>query len=177
MQTARLLTASLLILFLLGGCAASQKTAETKPDATASADEKPDKDEDEMKAYKDIITDKAVSDDGLFTVHEVDDKLYYEMADSLLDREMLMVSRIAATANNIGYGGMKTNTQVLRWQRHKNNILLRIVSHENVADEDQPIYQAVRNSNFEPIIRSFKIEALNEDSTGSVIEAVSYTHL
>lgn len=173
MQTARLLTASLLILFLLGGCAASQKTAETKPDATASADEKPDKDEDEMKAYKDIITDKAVSDDGLFTVHEVDDKLYYEIADSLLDREMLMVSRIAATANNIGYGGMKTNTQVLRWQRHKNNILLRIVSYENVADEDQPIYQAVRNSNFEPIIRSFKIEALNEDSTGSVIEVTS----
>lgn len=126
-----------------------------------------------MKAYKDIITDKAISDDGLFTVHEVDDKLYYEIGDSLLDREMLMVSRIAATANNIGYGGMKANTQVLRWQRHKNNILLRVVSHENVADEDQPIYQAVRNSNFEPIIRSFKIEALNEDSTGSVIDVTS----
>ena len=68
---------------------------------------------------------------------------------------------------------MKANTQVLRWERRGDDILLRIVSHQNVADEDQPIYQAVRNSNFEPILRSFKIEALSKDSSASVIDVTA----
>ena len=44
------------------------------------------------------------------------------------------------------------------------------MSYENVATEDKPIFEAVKNSNFEPIIAAFDIEALSEDSTGSVIE-------
>ena len=53
--------------------------------------------------------------------HQLDDKVYFEVPDSLLEAEILLVSRIAATANNIGYGGMKANTQVLRWQRQNKN--------------------------------------------------------
>ena len=123
-----------------------------------------------MKKFDELITDEAESDEGLFTVHQLDEKVYYEIPDSLLDAEMLLVTRIAATADNIGYGGMKENTQVLRWQKNRKTILLRIVSYENVADEDEPIYRAVLNSNFEPILKSFKIEALNKDSTGVVID-------
>ncbi len=123
-----------------------------------------------MKAYADVITDEAKTDSGLFVIHRIDEKLYYEIPQELLESEMLLVTRTAATADNIGYGGMKANTQVLRWQRRNDDILLRIVSHENVADEDQPIYQAVRNSNFEPILSSFEIETLSEDSSAVVID-------
>ena len=163
-------------LVLMNGCTGAKEAAQTDPDASASsATSKTEKKSngDDIKAYSDVITDEAESDDGLFVVHRLDDKVYYEIPDSLLDVEMLMVSRISATADNIGYGGMKANTQVLRWQRQDKNILLRVVSYENVADEDQPIYQAVRNSNFEPIVKSFKIEAYNADTTGVVIETTS----
>ena len=170
MDMLRSVGVALLMLLLMGGCALSIKTLAPAADADAKEEKK---DDDEMKAYSDIITEDAESDEGLFTLHRIGDKLYYELPDSLLESEMLLVSRISATANNVGYGGMKANTQVLRWQRRQKNILLRVVSHENVADEDQPIYLAVRNSNFEPIIRSFKIEAINEDSTASVIEVTS----
>ena len=167
----KLLGAGTLLLFLIfsAGCVTLKDSDITVP----AAAEKPAEKKDDLKAYSDIVTDDAVTDDGLFTVHQVDDKLYYEIPDSLLGYEMLMVSRIAATADNIGYGGMKANTQVLRWEKNHKNILLRVVSHENVADEDKPIYQAVRNSNFEPIIKSFEIEALNEDSTGVLIDVTS----
>ena len=47
------------------------------------------------------------------------------------------------------------------------------MSYENIADEDQPIYLAVRNSNFEPIIKAFDIESLNADSSGIVIDVSS----
>ncbi len=162
-----------LLLLFMAGCTGSKTVAESEPADKEESEEEPKKGADDIKQYNKVITDEAVSDSGLFVVHIIDDKLFYEIPHEKLDTELLLVSRIAATANNIGYGGMKANTQVLRWQRRKNTILLRIVSHENIANEDQPIYQAVRNSNFEPIIRSFDIEAFNEDSTASVIDVTS----
>ena len=62
--------------------------------------EKSDKDKKE-KTYSDIITEKAVTDPGLFDVHKVDGKYYYEINDSLLDRDMLMVTRIAKMAKEM----------------------------------------------------------------------------
>ncbi len=46
------------------------------------------------KPYTQVITDKAVSDTGLFTVHKVAGKYYFELPDSLMGRELLVVSRI-----------------------------------------------------------------------------------
>ena len=159
---------ALLVLLFLAGCAGSRKAA--PPAAEAPAEEKEEETKDGYKKYSEVITDEAESDSGLFLIHRIDEKLFYEIPDSVLERELLMVTRLAATANNLNYGGMKANTQVLRWQQQGKKILLRVVSHQNVADEDKPIYQAVKNSNFEPIIRSFEIQARNDDSTASVIE-------
>ena len=158
----------MLLLLFVAGCVTTEM-AVTPPSDKEEKDEK----KDDMKAYDKVVTKDAISDDGLFTVHQVDEKVYYEIPDSLLGSEVLLVTRMAATANNMGYGGMKSNTQVLRWEKNRKKILLRVVSYENVADEDKPIYRAVRNSNFEPIIKSFKIEALNKDSTGSIIDVTS----
>lgn len=124
------------------------------------------------KSYEDIISDKANSDSGLFTVHEVDEKFYYEIPDSLLGKEMLMVTRIAKTANGLGFGGGKQNTQVVRWEKKRKQLLLRIVSYQNVAADSLPVFEAVANSNFEPIIYSFPIEVKGKDSLhpSSVVE-------
>ena len=116
------------------------------------------------KTFDDIIGKDAKSDEGLFNIHEVKDKFYYEIPDTLLGKEMLMVTRIAKTANGLGFGGGKQNTQVVRWVKKRNNIILRIVSYENVAADSLPIHEAVNNSNFEPIIASFAIEAKGKDS-------------
>ena len=123
-----------------------------------------------MKPYREVITEAAISDSGLFIVHWVDEKLYFEIPYDMLDREMLLVSRIARTATSIGFGGQKTNTQTVRWQRHNNDVLLRIVSYVNVADDSLAISAAVENANFEPIIKSFDIKAINDDSAAVVIE-------
>jgi hypothetical protein len=176
MKPLRLLLCVLYSLLLLTGCRTtkpatppdtSAKPATTTP--TAASDKK--ENGNGMKKYADVITSKAVSDSGLFVVHRIDEKVFFEIADSLLEKEMLLVTRIARTAQNIGYGGEEANTQVLRWQRNANNLLLRVVSYENVAAEDRPIFEAVRNANFEPIIWSFKIESLGKDSTGVVVDA------
>ena len=122
------------------------------------------------KSYKDIITKDAITDKGLFDIHKVKDKYYYEINDSLLGREMLMVTRISKTASGLGFGGGKQNTQVLRWHKKDENILLRVVSHNIVANDSLPISEAVVNSNFEPILFSFNIAAVSKDSLSSVID-------
>ena len=82
-----------------------------------------------IKPYDKVITEKAISDSGLFDIHQVDANYYYEIPDSLFGREMLMVTRIAKTASGIGFGGGKQNTQVLRWEKDAKKVLLRVVSH------------------------------------------------
>ena len=133
-----------------------KKKAKKKPPTEKSASKK------DIQPYEKVITKKAKSDDGLFTVHDVDGKFFYEIPDSLFNREMLMVSRISKTASGIGFGGGKINTQVLRWEKKPKKVLLRVVSYNNVAADSLPIHEAVVNSNFEPILYAFKIKAFNK---------------
>jgi len=125
-----------------------------------------------MKAYDEVITEKAVSDQGLFTVHHVDDKYLFEIPDSLFEREMLMVTRIARnTNNNRSFGGQKANTQVLRWQKQAKHVVVRVVSYNIVADESLPVAEAVKNSNFEPVLYRFPIKTTNKETGATVIDA------
>lgn len=131
-----------------------KKTTEKK------APEKPKKGA--IKPYEKIITKEAETDEGLFKVHKVDNSHFYEIPDSLFNREMLMVSRISKTATGIGFGGGKINTQVLRWEKKPKKVLLRVVSYGNYAADSLPIHEAVVNSNFEPVLFAFDIKAFNK---------------
>jgi hypothetical protein len=163
------ITTGLLSLFLLAGCGIFGASQDDTPSERPSSMKDSSSDEG-IKAFSDVIEDSFQKDEGLFTVYEDDGSFFYEIPDTLLGREMLMVSRITKTADGIGYGGERFGNQVLRWERRQDDILLRRVSFENTASDTLSIYEAVQNSNFEPIIMTFEIKALNEDSTGTVIE-------
>ena len=161
MKTANYILTIFLTLILFIPEAYSQK----KP-------EKSDKEKKE-KTYSDVITDKAVTDSGLFEVHKVDGKYYYEIHDSLLGRDMLMVTRIAKMAKEIPLGAHKLSEQVLSWQKFDQNILLKELSYSKFASDSLPVKEAVSNSNFEPIISSFKIEVENKDKNTVVIDVTN----
>lgn len=127
------------------------------------------------KPYKDVITAKAKSDPGAFTVHQVADKWYYEIPRTMLGREFIVVSRIAQTAAGLGYGGEMNGSNVVRWVRNGDKVYLRQVSFSTVADSTKPIAQAVRNSNVEPIIAGFDVAAYGTDSTLVVDVTPLYT--
>ncbi|XLS28581.1 zinc-dependent metalloprotease [Flavobacteriaceae bacterium M23B6Z8] len=123
-----------------------------------------------IKPYDQVITKKAKTDQGLFDTHAIEDDYFYEIPDSLFGREMLMVTRIAKTANGIGFGGGKQNTQVLRWEKKPRKVLLRVVSYNVYAADSLPVHEAVVNSNFEPVLYTFPIKAFSKDSTSTVIQ-------
>ncbi len=162
----------LLALTLIAtSCNTAKKAAEAEAVKKAATKPKPKPPKKgAIKPYTKVITKNAKTDKGLFTVHQIDDKFFYEIPDSLFGREMLMVTRIAKTANGIGFGGGKQNTQVLRWQKKGKKVILRVVSYNVVAADSLPIHEAVVNSNFEPVLYTFPIKAFSKDSLNTVID-------
>ena len=172
LRTAMLL---LMAVFVINGCGSSGAASNDTPSVSAQTSSAPAArrgatSSNDIKPFSEVIKSEAVKDEGLFNVYKQEDKFFYEIPDSLLGREMLMLSRISRTADGIGFGGEVLNNQTLRWERRNKQILLRVVSFNNVAADSLPIAEAVRNSNFEPILMAFNIEALNEDSTATVID-------
>ncbi|UII23926.1 zinc-dependent metalloprotease [Fulvivirga ligni] len=132
----------------------------------------------EKSAYEKIITKGTESDAGLFTVHRKDDKVYYEIPDSLLEKDMLLISRISKIGANFNSGyvnaGTKTGEQLIRWEKFHKKILLKSISYNAVANDTLPIYQSVASNNYSPTLYSFDIEATNPDSTGVLIEVTDF---
>ncbi|MEI9943174.1 MAG: DUF5117 domain-containing protein [Chitinophagaceae bacterium] len=133
------------------------------------------------RPYKEVITAKAITDKGLFDVHKVDDKYFFEIGDSMLGREILVVNRIAKAAAGMrngttGYAGDPIGQNVIRFEKGPNNkIFLRTISYSEYAkDSTSPMFMAVMNSNIQPIAAAFDIKAFSKDSTGSVIDVTDY---
>lgn len=173
-MTKKILSAILFVFFSLGITLHTEaQRKKKKNDKKATTIPKKNSNKKGIKPYNKVVTKKHKTDNGLFKVHSKDNSYLFEIPDSLLNREMLMVTRIAKTANGIGFGGGKQNTQVLRWVKKHKKILLKVVSHNVVADSILPIHEAVVNSNFEPILYAFPIKAYSKDSTSTVIDATS----
>ena len=132
------------------------------------------------KPYKEVITDRAISRTGLFTVHRVEDKWYFEIPDSILGRDILVSTRYGKTAAGGNYGGEAVNLQTIHWEKGPSHTLfMKVLTIVSVAvDSSQPIAQAVTNSNMSPIAAAFDIKAYGKsaDSTSgtTVIEVTDF---
>lgn len=165
----------LLFIFFLAEDANAQRRKRNYPKKSEKTEEGSEKSKtegskDKIKPYKEVITDEAETKGGLFQVHEIDGKYFYEIPEEMLGRDMLMVTTVAKTASGIGYGGERANTQMLRWDKNDDDILLKVVSYSNTASDSLPIYQAVQNSNLEPILYRFDIKSKGKEEKGWVIE-------
>lgn len=123
--------------------------------------------------YKKVITNEAVTDSGFFITHVVKDKYYFELPNDVLDKEILITSRISGFVKNLNFGGAGVESRpqrVIRWQKRGNLIYMKYVSYNSIANEEDPIYTSVKNNNFEPIVMAFDIKAFGKDSTSYVID-------
>src|SRR4029079_3636123 len=122
----------------------------------------------EPKPYDRVITKEAKSDEGVFTIHTIKEKVYYEIPKSELGKEFLWVSQIARTTLGVGYGGQAAGNRVVKWERKGNRVLLRNVSYDVVADPSLPVSRAVQAANNDTIIMAFNIEAFGKDDSAVI---------
>ena len=127
----KLLLYTLLLAFTFPKEIIAQKK-KSKKNETEETTPKPEKSK--TPKYSDFITSKTKTDDGVFKVHETNDKFLYEIPKSFFGKEMLLVTRLKELPAGLGGGyvnaGSKINTQVIVWEQFKNKILLKVKSYK-----------------------------------------------
>ncbi len=125
------------------------------------------------KPYAQVITRDAVTDSGVFLVHRIRDKLFYEIPRTRLGTDFRLVIDRRGTVRGVGYAGEQIAARVVRWERMNDRVLLRMVSYAMRADTSLPVSRAVDLSNVAPIIKSFDIAAWSPGDSNAVIEVTS----
>ncbi len=160
-------------LVLAAGC--SRATATTTPQpAPAARSSTPDSG---PQPWSKAIPAGAVVDSGLFNVHRGGDKIIWEIPDSLLGRDLLWLTRIAAAAEDLSpftNAGSNINDYLVRFERDGDRILLRSQGTRYVADTSLPIARSVAANTFAPILRAFKLEAWTPDSSAVAIDVTTF---
>jgi len=114
---------------------------------------------------------------GFTSVYKQDGKYFININDSIIGRDILMVTRISKAAEGIrtdfaGYAGDEVNSGVLRFEKGPNNkiFLTNVIGRERVKDSTSAMYESVRRSSLNAIIASFDIKALSEDKGDRLID-------
>jgi hypothetical protein len=133
------------------------------------------------RPYNQVVTDRAVSDGGGITVHKVDDRYLFEVPDTVVGRDFLLVSRIAGVPVNVGgflSAGTSVGERLVRWERSGDRVSLRSISVSAVADDSLPIAISVASNNVGAILMTFPIQAYGRagarDSATFVIDVTEF---
>ena len=123
-----------------------------------------------LKPYNQVITPGAITDSGVFIVHRIGEKLFYEIPKAMFGRQFLMVADQRGTIRGVRYAGEEISNRIVVWERMGNKVFLRIVSYAMRADSNQPVARAVRLSNIAPIIMSFDVASWHTPDSTAVVE-------
>jgi len=108
------------------------------------------------------------------------DQVLNEIADSILGRDILIVSRISKAGAEVrsasGYAGDQIGSNVIRFEKGPNNkIFMRKISYRTYGpDSTTAMYQNLQRSNIQAIAASFAVAAYTPDKKGSVIDMTDY---
>ena len=161
----------LLVLLL---CLTAATATAKKPKSSASKKAESSAEKPKESDYDKLFKEKHTVADGMFRLHDVKGKLYFEIPDSLFGREMLLGSTISEVSDNAAATtGSKSDypLQVV-FTRNDRSVQLRTVNCENITDEtgaSRALAEAVKRNTADPILRNYKIEAWNRDSTAVVV--------
>ncbi|HYF66835.1 MAG TPA: zinc-dependent metalloprotease [Ohtaekwangia sp.] len=135
------------------------------------------------KNYNSIIRSNAITRKGLFWVHRVNDSYYFEIPDSLLGRDLLVVTRIAQGAAGVkpgysGYAGDQVGHTLIRFEKGPGTklFLRRITYEEQAGDTTNAMYDAVIRSNLQPLVAAFGVSAYSPNDRGSLIDVTDYVN-
>lgn len=145
---------------------AERKSQEAKIDE--SDDDKTDENEEgsEIKPYKDIVTDEAVTREGVFTTHLVDGKVYFEIPEDQLRREFVWQVKVAGIQTGKGTISADSARQYVYFERVGDEVLLRARDYSVVSKDGEPETFVVKKTDLDAILVKMKIVAFREDGEG-----------
>ena len=131
---------------------------------------------DSVSAYDKLFKEKHETAKGMFTLHKVKEKLYFEIPLSMLGKQMLIASTVTETSDNgNGIVGGKPNPIHIAFTKSAESIQLRRINSDVITDNSESnIAEAIRRSSIGSIMKSMKIEAYSSDSTAVVVDMTSF---
>lgn len=121
------------------------------------------------KAYADVVTAEAVTQDGMFKVHRVGEKVLFEIPTAELDKDMLLIGRpVESTVQDPGgfFGGGAR--LYVTWERTGDRVVLRQKEYDLTADPNDPVWRVVSPFRKGPVLASFNVEAFGPDSAAVI---------
>lgn len=125
---------------------------------------------------KAIITDKTEIQNGLFNIYKTGDKYYFEIPDSLLNRELLLTNwLVKVPGGSPKYGGEQMDQKTILFDKGiGKKINLRIVGLMTKANPDNIIAKAVADANIDAIGMVFDLKARGAKDKSSFIEVTDF---
>lgn len=126
-----------------------------------------------INSYEQIISPNFLTKAGLFTVHQYRDTIYFDIPDSILNREIEVINRLEKGPGGTGsYSGEELDEKTIRFEKHKEDSSIRIRYSYVIssADSESDIYKSVSKSNLDPVVVSFPIKALGKDEKSTIID-------
>ena len=124
----------------------------------------------------DELVKKAKTREGMFRIHQVEKDWYFEIDDSLMNRDLLIVNKVSGVPyqlNDAGLNkGMAYEDKLIRF--HKDTVLNKVwVTTWNPrvsVPEGDAIALSVKDNYREAVIEQFPIEAFKPDSSAVLIK-------
>ena len=114
------------------------------------------------KKYDDVITKDAKTFPGVFLVHRLGEKIYFEIPQDAMGKLMLWTIEVAKGPPGVSWGGRSLGNRVIRWERRGNKVYLWNVTFEKRAGGNA-ILKAVESANMDSIIMAFDVAAEGKD--------------
>ena len=125
--------------------------------------------------YGDLVK-KARITEGMVKILTVGNDYYFEVADSLMGRDLLIVNKVSGVPyelNDAGLNrGMESNDKLVRFYKDKsmNKVWVTTYNGKVSVPEGDAISESVKANYRESVIEYFPIEAYGKDSTSVVIK-------
>lgn len=148
------------------------KKKKKKKDATTEQTDSVKKDS--ASDYKKLLKG-AKTTEGMFKIHQVKDKYYFEIPKKLMTRDFMISSRVSSTSNNkdVAAGQMPRNPVVVTFSADDKKVYMHKKMLRNLCDTTSNMYAAFQRNFSDPIWEAYKIESLSPDSSAYVIDMTS----
>ena len=163
------------LLLLTAPTAEAKGKPGRKSKKTEAAAEKADTTKKEKKGYEELLKG-AVTDKGMFNVHRKGTDFLFEIPDSLMGRDILIVNKISGVPyalNDAGVNkGMGYGEKIVRFRKDTLYKKVWVMTYDPriTSPEGDRITRSVRDNYRETAIEQFPIDAYGKDSASVVIK-------
>lgn len=137
-----------------------------------------------LKPYKEVVPATAKTLKSFFSLHLVADKYLFEIPDSLLNKDILVVTRIDKAPSGfrlpggyMSYAGDEAAQSVIEFEKVPGDkIVMRSVAFREFSNDttENGLSRSLINSNYQTIQGAFPIKALNKEGKSSVIDMTDF---